>query len=115
MKGTGVVGDVARRHVGELLRPSCKCGCGRMFTPGKFNRKTQLFATAQCRRRYSYLTKWRAILKLRCPANPPPNSGWEVLWTSPNATQYFVEMDTFDPTSGVQFHYGHVDPTLGES
>ena len=49
------------------------------------------------------------------PANLPPNSGWEVLWTSPNATQYFVEMDTFDPTSGVQFHYGHVDPTLGES
>ena len=49
------------------------------------------------------------------PASLPPNSGWEVLWTSPNATQYFVEMDTFDPTSGVQIHYGYVDPTLGES
>jgi hypothetical protein len=49
------------------------------------------------------------------PTNLPPNTGWEVLFTAPNATQYFVEMDTFDPTTGVQFHYGHVDPTLGES
>ena len=49
------------------------------------------------------------------PTNLAPNSGWEVLFTSPNGTQYFLEMDTFDPTTGVQFHYGHVDPTLGES
>src|SRR5262249_4121870 len=43
------------------------------------------------------------------PTNLPPNSGWEVLFTSPNGTQYIVEMDTFDPMTGVQFHYGHVD------
>jgi hypothetical protein len=49
------------------------------------------------------------------PQNLPPNNGWEVLFTSPNGTEYFLEMDTFDPTTGVQFHYGHVDPTLGES
>src|SRR5439155_13095596 len=49
------------------------------------------------------------------PTNLPANTGWEVLFTSPNGTEYFLEMDTFDPTTGVQFHYGHVDPTLGES
>jgi len=49
------------------------------------------------------------------PTNLQQNTGWEVLFTSPNGTEYFLEMDTFDPTTGVQFHYGHVDPTLGES
>ncbi|TMQ54198.1 MAG: hypothetical protein E6K73_00230 [Candidatus Eisenbacteria bacterium] len=49
------------------------------------------------------------------PTNLPPNNGWEVLFTAPNGTEYFLEMDTFDPTTGVQFNYGRVDATLGES
>src|SRR5581483_9537810 len=42
----------------------------------------------------------------------PPNASWKVYFTAPNKTQYFVEMNTFDPTA-IRFSRGHVeyDPT----
>lgn len=48
------------------------------------------------------------VQELNSTPTPQPNSQWNILFTAPNGTQYFVDMNT-EATGGTPaFNYGHV-------
>ena len=42
----------------------------------------------------------------------PPNGSWKIIFTAPDNNQYFVDMNTFDPTA-VKYEYGHFTAGTG--
>ncbi len=53
-------------------------------------------------------------IKVADLSSPPPNGNWYVVFTAPNHTTYFVDMET-DPTSTAAYNYGTFDSTTGFS
>jgi len=48
------------------------------------------------------------VQELNSTPTPQPNSEWNVLFTVPNGTQYFVDMNTEGTTPAPAFTYGHI-------
>ncbi|PYV13236.1 MAG: hypothetical protein DMG21_21545 [Acidobacteria bacterium] len=62
------------------------------------------------------LTITMKVQELSSTPTPQPNSQWNVLFTAPNGTEYFVDMNTEGTTAAPAFTYGHIAslPTGGK-